>query len=74
MTLSNKSYDVVDENENLLYRGFAQLFVGDQVQMRRSGPFGSGAELVLQSQLRPFNSVKDHSKHECARTALFGLY
>lgn len=71
MKLENKNYDVVDEKGNLRFRGFLTLIMGDNIQLRKLGPFGSGVVTVNRSQLRPFNSVQDHSNPQFARTALW---
>lgn len=71
MKLENKNYDVVDVNGKLLYRGYALWFEGDEARIEKRGPFGSGVVTVLKTQLRPFNSVQDHSNPQFARTALW---
>jgi hypothetical protein len=71
MKLENKNYDVVNKNGSLLCRGFASLFFGNNVQIQKLGPFGSGMAVVDASQLRPFNSVEDTSDNKFARTAIW---
>lgn len=73
MQVTNKYYDVVDDSNKLLYRGFCRSFVGDHVQIELTGPFGSGVKVARKGQLRPYQSVTDHSSRT-ARTKPGGVF